>query len=175
MENNFSYSGNLVLQVEPLRKEHYPFVKSIYEKGIVTGHATFQTQAPEWDEWDKAHANNCRIIAVNNNCLLGWAVLSPVSGRCVYAGVAEVSVYIDTEERGKGLGKFLLQSLVEESELNGFWTLQAGIFPENKASIAIHQKCGFRIVGYREKIGKMKNTWRDVLLLERRSMNEDIN
>jgi L-amino acid N-acyltransferase YncA len=144
-------------------------VKSIYEEGIKTGNATFEMSAPEWAVWDKGHLQEARIIAKENGDVLGWAALSPVSGRCVYAGVAEVSVYITSAARGKGLGKQLLQKLVEESEANNLWTLQAGIFPENIASIKIHEDCGFRVIGKRERIGKMDGVWRDTLLLERRS------
>jgi L-amino acid N-acyltransferase YncA len=144
-------------------------VKSIYEEGIKTGNATFEMSAPEWAVWDKGHLQEARIIAKENGDVLGWAALSPVSGRCVYAGVAEVSVYITSAARGKGLGKQLLRKLVEESEANNLWTLQAGIFPENIASIKIHEDCGFRVIGKRERIGKMDGVWRDTLLLERRS------
>jgi L-amino acid N-acyltransferase YncA len=144
-------------------------VKSIYEEGIKTGNATFEMSAPEWTTWDKGHLQEARIIAKEKDNVLGWAALSPVSGRCVYAGVAEVSVYIASAARGKGLGKQLLRKLVEESEANNLWTLQAGIFPENIASIKIHEDCGFRVIGKRERIGKMDGVWRDTLLLERRS------
>lgn len=144
-------------------------VKKIYEEGISTGNATFQTSAPEWDEWNESHLTHSRITAAMNGKIAGWAALTPVSGRCVYAGVAEVSVYISAEARGKGLGKQLLQRLIEESEANNIWTLQAGIFPENTASLKIHEACGFRIIGTRERIGQMNGVWRDTILLERRS------
>ena len=152
-----------------MKPEHWPQVKAIYEDGIKTGNATFETSAPEWETWDQAHLQQCRLVAVENDSVLGWAALVPVSGRCVYAGVGEVSVYVSTDARGKGLGKQLLQKLIEESEINNLWTLQAGIFPENIASIKIHEACGFRTIGKRERIGKMNNVWRDTLLLERRS------
>lgn len=150
-------------------------VKRIYEEGIETGNATFQTSAPEWDEWNTSHLEHSRIIARENENLLGWAALTPVSGRCVYAGVAEVSVYVSNKARGRGLGKQLLQKLIEESEANGVWTLQAGIFPENLASIKIHEANGFRIFGTRERLGKMNGVWRDNLQLERRSKIVGIN
>ncbi len=158
--------------------QHWPAVKKIYEEGIATGNATFQTIAPEWEEWDAGHVNNSRLVAIDNDKILGWAALTPVSSRCVYAGVAEVSVYVTTAARGKGMGKKLLQALIEESERNNYWTLQAGIFPENEGSIKIHEDCGFRIIGKREKIGKMPRRagkdgdgmWRDTVLLERRSV-----
>jgi phosphinothricin acetyltransferase len=144
-------------------------VKQIYEEGIATGNATFQQQAPDWEEWNKDHLPFSRIIAKEDGAILGWAALTPVSGRCVYAGVAEVSVYVSDKARGKGLGKKLLQKLIEESEANNIWTLQAGIFPENIASIKIHEACGFRTLGTRERIGQMNGRWRDTILMERRS------
>jgi phosphinothricin acetyltransferase len=153
-----------------LSAEHWPSVKAIYESGIATGNATFQTTAPEWEEWDKGHVPSCRLIAIENEQILGWAALSVVSGRCVYAGVAEISVYVHADARGKGVGHQLLQALVLESEKHGFWTLQAGIFPENTSSIRLHEKNGFRILGCRERIGQMDGKWRDTLLLERRSL-----
>ncbi|MBX7108816.1 MAG: GNAT family N-acetyltransferase [Chitinophagales bacterium] len=148
---------------------HYPAVREIYLQGIATGNATFQTSAPEWETWDQEHLAYCRIVAVQDNVVIGWAALTPVSGRCVYAGVAEVSVYVNDHARGKGTGKKLLQQLILESEQHQIWTLQAGIFPENTASIHLHKSLGFREVGYREKIGKMNGRWRDTLLFERRS------
>jgi phosphinothricin acetyltransferase len=162
------------MDIVSMKASHWPDVRTIYESGIATGNATFQTSAPSWEEWDKAHVDVCRLVAVENEQLLGWAALSRVSARSVYAGVAEVSIYIDPEARGKGIGKALLLSLIEESEQHGFWTLQAGIFPENKVSIAIHEKCGFRILGRRERVGQMDGKWRDTLLLERRSTKTGI-
>lgn len=149
--------------------QHWEAVKTIYEEGIATGNATFQTAAPSWQEWDNAHVKTCRLVATENNEVLGWAALTAVSSRCVYAGVAEVSVYVAANARGKNIGSLLLQALINESEQNGIWTLQSGIFPENKASISMHEKNGFRIIGYRERIGKMGNIWRDNISLERRS------
>jgi L-amino acid N-acyltransferase YncA len=157
------------MEIVPLLPQHWPAVKTIYEEGIATGNATFQTSAPEWEEWDAAHLPAARLVAVENNTVLGWAALTHVSGRCVYAGVAEVSVYVSAASRGRGLGKQLLAALVTASETAGLWTLQAGIFPENTASIAIHKACGFRVLGTREKIGKMGGQWLDTVLLERRS------
>ena len=148
---------------------HWEYVKQIYADGIATGNATFQTSIPSWDEWDTAHVKNSRLIAIEDDSVLGWAALTPVSGRCVYAGVGEVSVYVSENARGKAVGKKLLNALIHESEKNNFWTLQAGIFPENIASIKIHEGCGFRIIGTREKIGQSNGLWRDTLLLERRS------
>lgn len=157
------------MEIIPMGPEHWPDVKAIYESGIATGHATFQTGAPTWEEWDAAHVKTCRLLAVEQDKILGWAALTPVSGRCVYAGVAEVSIYIAAQARGKGIGRYLLNALIAHSEQHQFWTLQAGIFPENVASIHIHEACGFRIVGRRERIGQMHGVWRDTVLLERRS------
>lgn len=143
---------------------------AIYLEGIATGNATFEQNAPTWVAWDAGHLAEPRLAARGvEGSLLGWAALSPVSGRCVYAGVAEVSVYIAESARGQGVGRALLYRLVAESEAAGLWTLQAGIFPENTASIALHHRCGFRTVGRRQHLGQMNGLWRDVLLLERRS------
>ena len=158
-----------MVEIKPMESVHWNEVRRIYEEGLDTGNASFQTSAPEWEEWDKTHIQKCRLIALDNDRVVGWAALSSVSDRCVYGGVAEVSVYISNDARGKGVGKELLRNLIESSELNRFWTLQAGIFPENKASIKIHEENGFRIIGTREKIGQMKGIWRDTLILERRS------
>ncbi len=155
--------------IDTMRPEDWPSIRTIYEEGIATKNATFETAAPEWEQWDAAHLKDCRLVARLNGDVVGWAALTPVSGRCVYAGVAHLSVYVAAAARGQGVGKALLQKLIEESERCGFWMLEAGIFPENAASIALHKSCGFRIVGYREKIGQMDGIWRDTLLLERRS------
>jgi L-amino acid N-acyltransferase YncA len=157
------------MQIEKITETHQFDLSKIYLEGIATGNATFQTSAPTWEEWDKSHLLHSRLIAIVDGQALGWAALTPVSSRCVYGGVAEVSVYVANEARGKGVGYALLKALIKSSEQNQIWTLQSGIFPENEASIKIHQKCGFRIVGLREKIGKMGDVWRDNLLLERRS------
>ena len=157
------------MTIAALLPDHWPTVKSIYEEGLATGNASFQTSAPSWEEWDAAHLRHSRLVAIINHQIVGWAALTPVSGRCVYAGVAEVSVYIAATSRGLGIGKYLLQALIEESEKNGLWTLQAGIFPENIGSLKIHEKTGFRQLGIREKIGQHNGTWRNTILLERRS------
>jgi L-amino acid N-acyltransferase YncA len=164
-----------MITITTMLPEHWEAVKTIYEEGIATGNATFQTAAPSWEEWDNAHLKTCRLIATENNGVLGWVALTAVSSRCVYAGVAEVSVYVAANARGKNIGSLLLQALINESEQNGIWTLQSGIFPENKPSISIHEKNGFRIIGYRERIGKMGNVWRDNISLERRSNKIGIN
>ncbi len=144
-------------------------VSRIYRLGIDTGIATFEKVIPSWNTWDKAHLKSCRLIAENDNKIVGWAALSPVSGRCVYGGVAEVSVYVDINYNNKGIGTRLLQELIKHSEMNGIWTLQSGIFPENKASIQLHKKLGFREIGFREKIGKKDGVWYDNVILEKRS------
>lgn len=159
------------MTITKLLAEHWPAVKAIYEEGIATGNATFQASAPEWSAWDGAHLPHSRLVALSadTGAVVGWAALSAVSARAVYAGVAEVSVYIAAGCRGQKIGEGLLGMLITESEQNGIWTLQAGIFPENVASLRIHARCGFRQVGYRERIGQMHGVWRDTVLLERRS------
>lgn len=157
------------LQFRTMYAEDWPAVERIYFQGIETGDATFQTESPTWKEWDHGHISVCRIVAVANERVVGWAALSPVSERCAYDGVAEVSIYIDNTARGQKVGKRLLERLIAESEKENFWTLQSGIFPENKASIALHLACGFRTVGYRERVGKLNGVWRDTVLMERRS------
>ncbi|HYK60720.1 MAG TPA: GNAT family N-acetyltransferase [Bryobacteraceae bacterium] len=157
------------LAIEPLAPADWDAVRRIYLEGIATGNATFEQSAPEWDKWDAGHLKACRLVARAEDDVLGWAALSPVSGRCVYAGVAEVSVYVADGARGRGVGNALMMALIRESEQNGIWTLQAGIFPENAASIKLHQRSGFRIVGTRERPGQLNGSWRDVVLMERRS------
>ena len=157
------------ITISPMTKDSWIDVARIYELGIATKNATFQTEAPDWESWDSSHRADCRLIATIGNTIVGWAALSNVSSRCVYSGVAEVSVYVDTEFRGKGVGGKLMDALIKESESNGIWMLQAGIFPENTGSIQLHLRHGFRQVGIRERIGKMDNTWRDVAFFERRS------
>lgn len=155
--------------IDTLKPGDWEQVRDIYLQGIAAGHATFETEAPTWERWDAAHLPASRLVARPGQVILGWAALSPVSSRCVYAGVAEVSIYVAEQSRGQGIGRALLEALIALSEQMGIWTLQAGIFPENQASLALHKKVGFRVVGLRERIGKLKGVWRDVLLLERRS------
>ena len=147
----------------------WPAVRAIYAEGRAGGDATFETAAPSWKAWDAAHLEAHRIVARRDGEVVGWAALSPVSERCVYAGVAEVSVYVGERARGQGVGRALLDALVRSSEAAGIWTLQAGVFPENEASLSLHRACGFRIVGVRTAIGKHHGVWRDVVLMERRS------
>jgi L-amino acid N-acyltransferase YncA len=156
--------------IDTMKESDWEPVRSIYLEGIATGDATFETDAPSWEKWNAGHLPSCRLVARSGDAVRGWAALSPVSSRCVYGGVAEVSIYIGQEYRGMGLGRALLLALIAESEKNGLWTLQAGIFPENRASIDLHKSCGFREVGCRERIGKMDGRWRDTVLLERRSV-----
>ncbi|HEU5233082.1 MAG TPA: GNAT family N-acetyltransferase [Terriglobales bacterium] len=158
-----------MISVDTLTEHDWPSVRRIYEEGIATGDATFETSAPNWPEWDAAHLRSPRLVARGEDQVLGWAALSPVSRRQVYAGVAEVSVYVAAEARGQKIGQRLLRALVEASEQSGIWTLQAGIFPENIASLAMHKACGFTSVGKRKRIGRMDGRWRDTILMERRS------
>ncbi len=156
-------------EIVPMTEQHWEAVREIYRQGIATGNATFETSVPDWKEWDERHLPACRLIARWDNKVLGWAALSRVSSRQVYRGVAEVSIYIAEEARGRGIGRKLLRALVEASEQNGIWTLQAGILAENAVSIHLHQQAGFRIVGTRERIGCLDGRWRDTVLMERRS------
>ena len=157
------------LIVENMGSQDWEAVRAIYEEGIATGNATVETQAPAWEHWNSVHRHDCRLVARDGDKVIGWAALSPVSDRDAYAGVAEVSVYVADHSRGNGVGKLLLSSLVAASESLGVWTLQASIFVENEASIALHASCGFRSVGTRERIGCLDGRWRDTLLMERRS------
>ena len=157
------------ISIETMSEPDWTAVSAIYAEGIATGNATFEKSVPDWQKWDAAHLRTCRLVARSGGCVLGWAALTPVSGRCVYVGVAEVSVYVAERARGQQIGSRLLRALVEASEREGIWTLQAGIFPENVASIELHKRCGFSIVGTRKRIGSMDGRWRDVSLLERRS------
>lgn len=158
------------LEIREMKKEDWRDVAAIYQSGIDTNLATFQTQAPSYEEWDSAHLNVCRMVATENGVVVGWAALSPISSRPVYAGVAEVSIYISESHRGKGAGLLLLDALTEQAERAGLWTLQSGIMENNTASIRLHEKCGFRMIGYREKIGRDRfGTWRNTVLMERRS------
>ena len=156
--------------IEEMRVTDWSQVADIYMEGIMTKIATFQNTIPSWEEWNKGHCESCRLVARAGDTILGWVALSPVSSRCVYAGVAEVSIYIGKQYQGQRVGKALLEKLVEMSEEYGFWTLQSGIIRDNISSLNLHKKCGFREVGYRERLGKMDNgKWHDVVLVERRS------
>ena len=156
------------MEIRDLRSLDWPEVAAIFADGIRTGNATFETAAPSWEEWDRAHTE-IRLLAGLDGRAAGWAALSATSDRCCYAGVAEDSVYVASWAQGRGVGRALLQELIARAEAAGIWTLQAGIFPENKASVRLHLGCGFRLVGVRERLGELHGVWRDVLLLERRS------
>jgi len=156
-------------EITPMTSEHWPSVRAIYLAGIVGGNATFEIQVPSWDEWDKKHLKFARLVAVRDGEVKGWAALSAVSTRDVYRGVAENSVYVAADAQGLGLGRRLLEMLISESEANGVWMLQTSIFPENVPSIRLHLSCGFREVGYRERIAKLNGVWRNTIFMERRS------
>jgi L-amino acid N-acyltransferase YncA len=155
--------------IDQMRASDWEQVRQIYLEGIRSGHSTFETEAPSWERWDDAHLPFARLVMRAGDRVLGWAALSPVSKRLVYRGVAEVTVYVAESARGQGIGRALLDALLEEAERNGIWTLQASIFPENVASVELHRRCGFREVGRRERIAMLHNVWRDTLLFERRS------
>ena len=144
-------------------------MRAIYEEGIATGQATFETEAPSWEQWDSAHLPSGRLVARDGELVLGWGALSPVSRRLCYAGVAEASVYVSGSARGRGVGRALLEHLIAASEAQGIWTLQGATFPENIASLRLQARCGFRVVGRRERIARMSRVWRDTVLTERRS------
>ena len=157
------------IEIKHIKAKDWEAIAKIYKRGIETGIATFETEIPAWSTWDSSHFKTCRFVAWLNNTIIGWAALSPVSDRCVYGGVAEVSVYVDTKYNGEGIGTQLLKHLIAESENEKIWTLQSGIFRENQASIKLHKKLGFREIGFREKIGKRNGIWYDNIILERRS------
>src|SRR6266536_844667 len=164
-----SVKANMKLVIEDLRSDDWEQVKKIYLEGITTGQATFETEAPSWEAWDASHLACARFVARGEDAIRGWAALSPVSKRRAYTGVAEVSIYVAREHRKSGIGRALLEQLIAESEQQGLWTLQAVVFPENEATLALHRSCGFREVGRREKIAQGNGVWRDTILLERRS------
>jgi L-amino acid N-acyltransferase YncA len=156
-------------KIRDLRPGDWPEVAVIYAAGVATRNATFETDVPSWEEWDARHLARPRLVAADAGAVVGWAALSPVSARRCYAGVAEDSVYVAPGRQGRGLGRALLEELVARSEAEGLWTLQTSIFPENRASLALHRSCGFRVVGVRERIAQLDGVWRDTVLLERRA------
>ncbi len=157
-------------EIEELKASDWEQVAAIYLEGIKTGRATFQTEVPNWENWDAGHIKSCRLVARSGNNILGWVALSPTSSRCTYAGVAEMSIYVGEKYKGQGVGTALIESVINLSEEEGFWTLQSGIIIENTPSLKLHKKCGFREIGIREKVGRMSNgIWHDVILVERRS------
>ncbi|MEW7289174.1 GNAT family N-acetyltransferase [Aquimarina sp. 2304DJ70-9] len=157
------------IQIAAFTKTDWPVISTIYKEGMDTQMATFETQVPTWEVWHASHIKSCRLKAIIKDEIAGWAALSPTSKREVYKGVAEVSIYITSKYRNLGIGKLLLSKLIEKSEAEGFWTLQAGIFSNNIASIAMHKSLGFREIGYREKVGKLNDIWYNNTILERRS------
>jgi L-amino acid N-acyltransferase YncA len=157
------------VQLAAMHSHDWPAVSAIYAEGIATGNATFETETPSFEHWDASHLSGHRLVARRDGAIVGWAALAPVSERCVYRGVAENSVYVAEHTRGLGVGRRILARLVETAENDGIWTIQTGVFPENTASLALHERCGFRIVGRRERLGLLHGVWRDVLFLERRS------
>jgi phosphinothricin acetyltransferase len=160
----------VTVAIDELAPADWPDARRIYEEGIASGDGTFESRSPKWEAWNRAHLSRPRLAARDDGRLCGWAALTAYSAREVYAGVAEVSIYVAASARGRGVGRALLSELVRRSEQTGIWTLQAGIFPENGASLRIHERCGFRLVGRRERIGRHPDgRWRDVLLFERRS------
>jgi phosphinothricin acetyltransferase len=166
-ENSMAY------QIRSMLASDWPEVSQIYQEGMDTNLATFQSECPAWEEWDASYLKACRLVVTADGKAVGWTALTTVSGRCVYAGVAEVSIYIDQEHRGHGTGKTLLLELIRRSEENGFWMLQSGIMQNNTASIRLHESCGFRTVGYREKIGRDRfGVWRNTVLMEKRSASD---
>jgi L-amino acid N-acyltransferase YncA len=156
------------LEVRPFRDADWPAVRTIYAEGIATRNATFETEVPAFERWVATHPPEHRFVAVCDGAVVGWVAASPVSDRCVYAGVLEHSVYVDARMRVQGIGRRLLETLIEHADAAGIWTIQSGIFPENVASVELHQRCGFRVVGTRERLGQLDGVWRDVLLVERR-------
>jgi phosphinothricin acetyltransferase len=155
--------------ISDLRPEHWPEVARIYADGIATGDATFETEVPSWERWNDAHLAGHRFVALRAEVVVGWVAVSPVSDRCVYGGVVENSVYVDELLRGQGVGRLLLERVIASTEAAGIWTIQTGIFPENEASLRVHERVGFEVVGRRKRLGRLRGVWRDVLLLERRS------
>jgi L-amino acid N-acyltransferase YncA len=157
-----------VSEVRPFQPEDYPAVAAIFAEGIATGLATFESAVPSWEEWDAAHLPNHRLVAVLDGDVVGWVAIVPYSQRAVYRGVGEESVYVAERARGRGVGRTLLEAVIESARAGGLWTLQAGVFPDNEPSLALHLSLGFREVGVRERIGQLDGTWRDVVLLELR-------
>jgi len=157
------------MDIRAFTQDDFPPIAEIYLQGIKTGQATFETAVPSWEQWNAKYLETCRLVAVENGNVIGFTVLHQISKRECYSGVCEESIYIHEAWRGKGIGKRLLQAIIEKSEQCGIWSLQAGIFKENKVSVKLHVHCGFRIIGYREKIAQLQGLWKDTLLLERRS------
>jgi L-amino acid N-acyltransferase YncA len=165
--------GSPTITIEALLPEHWLGVARVYAEGIATGNATFETEVPTWDRWDDVHLPDHRFVALHGDEVVGWVAAVPVSDRCVYGGVVEHSVYVKEAVRGRGIGRRLLEELIASTEAAGVWTIQTGVFPENEASVRLHERVGFQVVGRRKRLGKLHGVWRDVLLLERRSETID--
>jgi phosphinothricin acetyltransferase len=159
----------MALTIRPMTPDDGKAVIAIYREGIATGIATLETAAPDWERWDETHKQECRLVAEDDGRVVGWAALTSVSHRPCYRGVAEETIYVTADAQGRGIGRTLMRRLIEESEREGYWTLQAAIFPENEASVALHEASGFRSVGVRQRIGEREGRFHDVLLMERRS------
>jgi L-amino acid N-acyltransferase YncA len=157
-----------VVEIRAMARDDWSAVEAIYAEGIATRQATFETSTPTWDEFDRGRLRDHRFVAVDGERVLGWAALSPTSSRACYAGVVEHSVYVSERARGKGVGKALMAALLASADAGGIWTIQTSVFPENAASVALHEGLGFRVVGRRERIAQLDGAWRDTLLLERR-------
>ena len=157
------------LRIRSFVDDDWPAVAAIYADGIATGNATFETETPSFERWSATHSTEHRFVAVQDGAVVGWIAVSPVSDRCAYAGVGEHSVYVAERARGQGIGGRLIETLIADCDAAGIWTLQSGIFPENVSSIELHRRCGFRIVGTRERLGQLNGIWRDVVLMERRA------
>jgi L-amino acid N-acyltransferase YncA len=158
-----------MVEIRPMTSEDWPAVEAIYAAGIATGNATFETEPPTWEEFDAGRLRDHRLVAVEGGTVVGWAALTPTSSRACYAGVVEHSVYVAEHARGRGIGRELMEALVASADAAGIWTIQTSVFPENEASVALHERAGFRVVGRRERIAQLDGVWRDTLLLERRS------
>ena len=156
------------MRIEPMTPGDWPEVRTIYEEGIATGQGTFETAAPSWEQWNEARCPHSRLVAREAR-VIGWAALTPVSSRACYKGVAEVGLYVAASWRGRGVGRALMEAVIESAEANGVWTLQAATFPENTASLALQRRCGFREIGFRERIARHHGVWRNTIVLERRS------
>jgi len=156
------------MRIRELRADDWPAVEAIYAEGIATRNATFETETPTWAEFDAGRLRDHRLVAVDGDRIVGWAAFSPTSSRACYAGVVEHSVYVASEYRGRGIGRTLLEALVHSADTGGIWTIQTSVFPENEASVALHERVGFRVVGRRERIAQLADVWRDTILLERR-------
>src|SRR5262245_36991655 len=157
------------MEIRELREEDWPAVREIFEQGIAGRNATFETEAPSWDTWNRSQLDGQRWVAVEGGRVVGWVAAHSVSPRPCYRGVVEHSVYVDEEFHGRGIGRALLERLFESTEADGIWTIQTGVFPENEASLKLHERSGFRVVGTQERLGKLDGVWRDVVVLERRS------